>query len=104
MALRDVLTGKKFTGGSTGSGTDPALRSRILDEYERIGIGWIWATDRDGKVSFLSETAIASLDNEADEIIGQAIETFWEVASIAAGGRIDGVASPLDQATLWAFA
>ncbi len=60
---------------------ESALRSRILDDYERLGIGWVWATDRDGKLTFLSETALTTLDHEPKDVIGQSIETIFEVDS-----------------------
>ena len=37
------------------------LRARVLDEFEQAGIGWIWATDRDGRLSYLSHKAVEAL-------------------------------------------
>jgi diguanylate cyclase (GGDEF)-like protein len=63
---------------SRGS-SDPGLRQRILDEFDRTGIGWIWATDAEGRLIYLSEKALANLGREAADIIGQPLESLFEI-------------------------
>ncbi len=55
------------------------LRERILDEFEQAGIGWIWATDRDGRISYLSPMAADALGQETDSILGHQIEEVFEI-------------------------
>ncbi|WP_234026845.1 EAL domain-containing protein [Erythrobacter sp. HKB08] len=55
------------------------LRSRVLDQFEEAGIGWVWATDSDGKLCYLSERAAASLDQEVGALLGHPIEDVFEV-------------------------
>lgn len=38
---------------------DPATRLAMLDEFEQTGLGWLWATDAAGKLSYISATACA---------------------------------------------
>ncbi len=36
---------------------DPEARLAMLDEFENAGLGWLWATDAAGKLSYISATA-----------------------------------------------
>lgn len=36
---------------------DPAAKLTMLDEFEQAGLGWLWATDAAGKLSYISATA-----------------------------------------------
>ena len=56
---------------------DSATRLAVLDDFEQAGIGWIWATDQDGQLIYLSESAIGKLDLTAGELLGKPlIELF----------------------------
>ncbi len=35
---------------------------RLLQEYEQSGQGWFWETDRQGRLSYISETLVGTLD------------------------------------------
>ena len=61
------------------------MRMRVLDEFDRAGIGWIWATDAQGKLIYLADKAIEKLGYEASQLIGQQIEDVFEVDSQNAG-------------------
>lgn len=83
MAVTDFLKGLKdrpAAGPEASRGSsDPGLRQRILDEFDRTGIGWIWATDAEGRLIYLSEKALANLGREAADIIGQPLESLFEI-------------------------
>lgn len=55
------------------------LRMRVLDEFDKAGIGWIWATDSSGKLIYLADRAIERLGCSKDELIGQPIEDIFEI-------------------------
>jgi len=55
------------------------LRMRVLDEFDKAGIGWIWATDSSGKLIYLADRAIERLGCSADQLIGQPIEDIFEI-------------------------
>ena len=87
MAMKGLLKG--LTGRSadadhpgapaaTKSHPDPALRLQILDEFERAGIAWVWATDAEGRLVYLSDKAQASLGDQAEGILGQQLEIVFE--------------------------
>ncbi len=72
----------KNAGGKT---SDPELRSRVLDEFDSAGIGWIWATDRDGKLIYLSQKASERLSRGLDELLGLPLDEIFEISE-----RLDG--------------
>jgi hypothetical protein len=41
---------------------DASRRLELLDDFERAGIGWLWATDADGRLIYLSENAIENVE------------------------------------------
>ena len=78
MAMSGFL--KNISGRSGASaGVSADLRSRVLDQFEEAGIGWVWATDSDGKLCYLSERAAASLGQEVGALLGHPIEDVFEV-------------------------
>ncbi len=44
---------------------------RLLHEYERSGRGWFWETDRSGRISYISETLVATLDIDPLSLLGR---------------------------------
>ncbi|QYU70575.1 diguanylate cyclase [Leptolyngbya sp. 15MV] len=66
------------------------LRARVLDEFDRTGIAWIWATDSEGRLLYLSDKAVDTLGESAGELIGQPLEQVFEIDEEMAndtGGR-----------------
>ncbi|MBQ0771299.1 MAG: hypothetical protein KBT59_05600, partial [Sphingomonadales bacterium] len=47
-----------------------ARRLEILDDFEQAGITWLWATDTDSHLIYLSEKAAENLNKPLDELIG----------------------------------
>ncbi|GAA5056963.1 hypothetical protein GCM10023208_21910 [Erythrobacter westpacificensis] len=75
MAVSSLLRG--FAGSR--SRDNEALRREVLDDFEQAGIGWIWASDTEGRLVYLSEKAIDCLDRDADELLGQPLSTLFEI-------------------------
>ena len=90
MAVRGILRG--LTGGkATDAGdvvdygdaavvmpSDTRRRLQILDDFEQAGIGWIWATDAQGRLIYLSETASEKLGKPASELLAQPLVSVFE--------------------------
>ena len=53
-------------------------RIRILDQFEQAGIGWIWASDAEGRLIYLSEGASGALGRSAGDLIGQPLVALFE--------------------------
>ena len=90
MAVRRILKGltgggSHASGGSTESGDpsvvtpgDTSRRLQILDDFEQAGVGWIWATDADGRLIYLSENAAEKLGKPSDELLAQPLVSLFE--------------------------
>jgi diguanylate cyclase (GGDEF)-like protein len=46
---------------------------RLLQEYEESGRGWFWETDRQGCLSYISETLLKHLDASSGDLVGRPI-------------------------------
>jgi diguanylate cyclase (GGDEF)-like protein len=44
---------------------------RLLNEHERSGRGWFWETDRQGCLTYISETLAGSLEVKAKDLVGR---------------------------------
>lgn len=93
MVVRGIFRGlvrQGSVGNSHAAGTvprrpeatefDPALRLAVMDEVERSGIGWLWATDAEGRLSYISPTVVPG----ASALVGRPFTTLVETDSDAA--------------------
>jgi diguanylate cyclase (GGDEF)-like protein/PAS domain S-box-containing protein len=58
---------------------------QLLIEYEQSGRGWFWETDRNGHITYLSDTLAQSLKVDMSELLGRAFTDL-----IAAGDKMAG--------------
>ncbi|GAA4644030.1 hypothetical protein GCM10023115_19900 [Pontixanthobacter gangjinensis] len=90
------LAGKRDNQTDVRSGTramvPDALRAKVLDEYDRAGIGWIWATDAAGNLIYLADKATETLGLEIGELLGKPLDELFEIDSSV--GK-DGLGRPL---------
>ncbi len=56
---------------------DTMRRIELLDSFENAGLGWFWATDRHGRLIYLSENAAKTIGCDLDEIIGTQLTKFF---------------------------
>ncbi len=94
MAM-NFLKGRRNVGAGSDTFAPPTrttsgLRAQVLDEFDRTGIAWIWASDGEGRLLYLSDKAVETLGDSAGEIIGHPLEQVFEIdeeAAKDAGGR-----------------
>ncbi len=67
----------KPSGTSTRSGLDANARLALLDQFEELSLGWFWATDASGKVTYLSESAAEMIGLEPGQIMGTALSELF---------------------------
>src|SRR5690606_47445 len=53
-------------------------RLQVLDEFEKAGIGWIWASDGEGRLIYLSGDAIEKLGRASSEVLAQPLVALFE--------------------------
>ncbi len=88
MEMRSILKG--LTGGlNADTGVDygdvavigPGDRTRraqVLEDFEQAGIGWIWASDAEGRLIYLTEHAFEKLGCEPSEMLAQPVIALFE--------------------------
>ncbi|WP_114522090.1 EAL domain-containing protein [Altererythrobacter sp. ZODW24] len=57
---------------------DSRLRHEILDEFEQASIGWIWATDAEGRLIYMSPNAAEKLGRSMSELVGETLMKLFE--------------------------
>ena len=76
MAVRNFLKG--FGEAAPEAVTSDGLRAAVLDDFEQTGIAWIWASDAEGHLSYLSPAAAEALDIPMPTLLGQPLATLFE--------------------------
>ena len=83
MAVRNILKGLSGSASAevsaASSGVDPARRLEVLDDFEQAGIGWIWASDGEGRMIYLSPGAFDKLGLEPTDLIGHPLSALFEI-------------------------
>jgi len=57
---------------------DLAKRVELLDSLESTGVGWFWASDSEGRLTYISPAALSDLGLEADQVVGQPLIKVFE--------------------------
>ena len=81
MALLDVAQAQKnFSDPGNG-----VMAERLVREFETQGTGWFWQTDRDGRLTYLSQK-VADVVAESDNApIGRALTELFQMDTTAPG-------------------
>lgn len=58
---------------------DAARRLELLDDFEQAGIGWIWATDDQGRLIYMSENAALQLGQPVEQLLAQSLSDLFEI-------------------------
>jgi diguanylate cyclase (GGDEF)-like protein len=65
---------------------DASRRLELLDDFERAGIGWLWATDGEGALVYLSENAVENLDRPVEDVLAKPLISLFETDPDGASG------------------
>ena len=69
--------------------TDANRRLEVLDDFEHAGIGWLWATDADFRLIYISENAAEKLSRPIDDLLAQPLTSLFETDVNSNGERND---------------
>jgi diguanylate cyclase (GGDEF)-like protein len=58
--------------------SDAQRRLELLDDFERAAMGWLWASDAEGRLIYISESALEKLEVEASDLLTQPISALFE--------------------------
>ncbi|MBD3729178.1 MAG: sensor domain-containing diguanylate cyclase, partial [Sphingomonadales bacterium] len=56
---------------------DAPRRLAMLDQFEDSCLGWFWATDANGRLIYLSDSAAGKLSKQTDELLGTALSSLF---------------------------
>jgi hypothetical protein len=68
---------------------DSRRRLEILDDFEQAGIGWLWATDSDCRLIYISENAVEKLERPITDLLGQSLHKLFETDPDSTSGKSD---------------
>ncbi|WP_390549691.1 diguanylate cyclase domain-containing protein, partial [Qipengyuania sp. MTN3-11] len=63
----------------SGEQSDTAQRLELLDSFETAGLGWFWATDDEGRITYLSPNANAKFKWDAQFTIGKSLTDLFVI-------------------------
>ena len=69
---------KTATAGGDDNLTSDGLRFSVLDDFEKTGLAWIWASDAEGALSYLSPGAAEALDIPLATLLGKPLASLFE--------------------------
>ncbi len=58
---------------------DTAKRLALLDDFEATGLDWLWATNPDGRLIYVSESAARDLGRSLEELLGKPFVALFEI-------------------------
>jgi diguanylate cyclase (GGDEF)-like protein len=85
MSLKGLLSSRGGGGlrgarGKVASALSDGERLAMLDELEQSGLGWFWASDAGGNLTYLSGAIAARLDVPVGDLLGQPLATIFASA------------------------
>jgi diguanylate cyclase (GGDEF)-like protein len=72
-------------------GFDREQKLAIVEELERSGAGWFWATDAEGRATYLSPSLVEAMRVPEAELIGQPMQTLFSATGIDGDARSLGL-------------
>ena len=84
--IKEAVNGSGGVGHSDAPVEARRAPSAFLSEIESAGVGLLWATNRAGLLSYISEKAAAALEKEPKALLGIPISSLFSQTSIEAGG------------------
>ncbi|MCW3847730.1 EAL domain-containing protein [Sphingomonas sp. LB-2] len=65
-------------GGGKRDTAEQDEHSRLLRNYEEMGLGWFWATDAEGRITYISEQISTMLGGAPDALIGRDLLSLFQ--------------------------
>lgn len=82
-ASADSSSAKTPVSSPASDHVDSAVRLAVLDGFEEGGLGWLWATDGEGRLRYITQTIL----DHAQSYIGRPFTSVVETDSSAAAGQ-----------------
>ena len=69
--------GGSARGGGALSSEEQHQAMILLRDYEESGIGWFWSSDREGRITYISDIVAQKLGRARAELLGQPIQSLF---------------------------
>ena len=91
MSLKRLLSGSANGGLFSGRPSTPETievpannlsdkeKLAMLDDLERTGLGWFWASDANGNLTYLSEAIAERIEFPIEALLGKPLAGVFEV-------------------------
>ena len=102
MAVRNLFRGFGDRSPAAEAGNAPQFgevgvilpgdlkrRLEVLEDFEQAGIGWLWASDAEGRLIYISENAVQKLEQPLENLLAQSLTTLFETDPYNPGERSD---------------
>jgi hypothetical protein len=85
VSLKGLLSTRGFSafrgsGGDAVSALSDGERLAMLDELEKSGLGWFWASDEAGKLTYISAAIAERINVPLAELLGQSLASLFVAA------------------------
>lgn len=92
MSLKGLLSSRgsaasRMLRKTPASALSDGERLAMLDELEQSGLGWFWASDAAGNLTYLSGAIAARLDLELGDLLGQPLTAIFTAADREGRGK-----------------
>ena len=83
MPLKGLLSSRSGSGllqgrrGDAASALSDSEKLAMLDQLEQSGLGWFWASDADGNLTYLSAAIAERLDLPLSDLLGQPLASVF---------------------------
>ena len=86
MSVRSLFQGRSAPSADAPAASDAGVigrddskrRLQVLEDIESSGIGWIWASDANGRLIYLTDGACESLGETRDNVLGASLVELFE--------------------------
>ena len=77
--FRQALPGQGGTRATDSPAGDPRRLDVLFRAYEETGLGWFWATDREGRLTYLSQHIAQTLGEDPAALTGRPFSSLFEL-------------------------
>ncbi len=86
LSLRNSAAARMLRAPAASTLSD-GERLAMLDELEQSGLGWFWASDASGNLTYLSSAIATRLDLPLSELLGQPLTAIFSAADREGRGK-----------------
>ncbi len=95
MPFSDFFKGRKGEGGDAVSGfnlhVSDSDKSVIVSQLEDAGVAWFWASDAQGRTTYLSPSIVKAIGVDVERLVSQPLQSLFAPVAGEGDGRSLGL-------------